>query len=124
MLAGFFSDGHTFTGQHGLVDGRAAGNYDTIRGHLFSRPDEDQIPFHDLVNGNVFFFIIPDYTRGLRPEPHQFLDGRGRSALGPRFEEAAEDYQGDDHGGAVIVDVRCYVGGRKNPREKSGQSGV
>jgi len=123
-VARLFGDGHAFAGEHGFVNGGRPGNDHAVRGDLFAGTDQKEISPDDTFYGYVPFLAVADDPGGLGPEFHEPLDGRRGLPPGPGLEQAAQDDEGDDEGGAVVIDVGHDACRREQRRGEGGQGGI
>ncbi len=92
--------------------------YPAVHRDLFPGAHQDAIPYPDLLHRDVPFRSLPDHPGGLGGQSHELADGLGGLPLGPGLQETAQQDQGDDHGGAVEIDVSGQTPAGKNFREK------
>ena len=97
--------GDGFSGEHGLVDGRAALLHDAVHGDLLTRAHEHQIAGLHILHGDILFQPIPYHPRGLGLQADQPLDGFGRLTLGSSLQVATKQDQADDHHRGLVVHV-------------------
>ena len=119
-----FGDGHALPGEHGFIDARRSGDDHAVRGDSLSGADEEEIALDDPLNGDILLGAVADDPGGLGPEPHEALDGRRGLALCLRLEEPAQDDQGNDQGGAVVIDVGRNARAGEHLGDESGQGGI
>ena len=82
-MPNLFHHGHGFAGNHRLVHRGKAINHFAIRGDAFAGSDEQDIADHHIVNGDDYFFAIPQHAGGLGLQVDESADGFMRLALGP-----------------------------------------
>ena len=122
-VAGALVDRHRLAGEHGFVDGRAAGDDDAVDGDLLAWPDPDGVTDPDGGDGNhplgaAGEAISPldsaldtrlDQPGLLRAQLQQGPQRTRRPALGPGLQPPPQQEEGDDQRGHVEVQVAAEV---------------
>src|SRR5215212_10959305 len=93
-----------------------------VHRHLLPRPDDQDVPDHDILYRNVYLLAAAHDARRFRPQPGELLYGLVGASLRPGLEQAPQQDQGDDERRGVEV----HVGppGREEPRRQGGHSAV
>ena len=103
LIAGLFVYRNTFTRQRRLVDRARSLQDDTVHGYIFTRANDKDIPFSDIVDAHFLFLSVPDHRRCFGRQLHQALEGVRRPALGPGFQHLADRDQSQNHGRGLKV---------------------
>ncbi len=123
-VSGPLLDRHRLSGDHGFVHGRGAIGDCAVDRDLLSGPDDNHIPRNYVHDRDIKLGDSAHDARGLRLKPDQFFDRLGRMPLGPHLKQAAKQYEDDDRGRGVVVDVRGVALDREDRREKGGYDAV
>ena len=92
-------------GQHALVDGRSAVADDAVDRDALARTDDEAIAGHHVGQRHVDDDAVAHDARGLRLQPQQAFERRGRAGLRARFQQLAQQHQRDDGRARLEVDV-------------------
>ena len=93
-----------FAGHHGLIDRGLAGDDHAIHRYALPGQDTEQVAHSHLFSGDDALLPIPQHTRGLRRQMHQFLDAC--SGFGDRqFLQQAAQLHDERHlaGGKILA---------------------
>jgi hypothetical protein len=104
-VARLFVHREAFAGQHRFVDRRAALENFAVDRHLFAGAHDNDVARDNLLHRNILLGAAADYPRGLRPKPHELLDGLGGSALCDGLKIFAQQDQRDDYGGRLKIQI-------------------
>ena len=111
---------HGFTGDHGLIDGRATIDNDCIDRNLLARPHPQSITDNNLIERDFFFIAISNPARGFRRQIQQGPDGTTRALPGTQLENLPQQHQHRDDGRRFEVDGYQAVSIQKRGGEDPG----
>ena len=103
LVAGALVDRQRLAGEHRLVDGRGTLDDDAVDRHLLARAHAHEVVVDDLGDRHVDLDAVAHHARRARLQADQRADGVAGLAAGARFEQAAEQDEGDDERGRVEV---------------------
>ena len=100
-------DGHRLARQHGRIDGRPAGDDDTVGRNLFTGSHHERIADRELADGDAHFGrTVPDNGDILGAHVQQGPQRRAGLSLRPCLEIAAGEDERGDRGGDLEVQMR------------------
>ena len=96
-------DRDAFTGQAGIINGRAAIRHKGIHRHLVSRGNEQQITRHYLLRMNLHRLTIPEHGGLLRQQSFQLAERIARVAGGSTLQPFTQSDEGENHAGRFHI---------------------
>ena len=89
-------DRNGFAADHGLIDGAAAFDHDSVRRNLFAGADAKPVAYLNRAQVDIALgSVCGDTSRGLRSQSEQRSDRAAGLAAGPQFQHLTEE---DEHG--------------------------
>src|SRR5215831_3397209 len=101
--AGPLLDRQALTGQHRFVHARGTLDDSAVDGDAFARPNSDEITDHHLTDRDVLLSSATEHSRRARPQRDQLSNRVRRSAAGARLEPTAENQEGHEESGRLVV---------------------
>ncbi len=116
--------GNAFARDHRFVNRGLAFQQGAIHRHLFTRLDANDIVGDDLCDRDFKFPAVALDLGGFGLQSDEFFNGVGSAALGPGFQQAPHQHEGDDHRRGVVIHQHFLAQGLKRGREKRGEHAV
>ena len=124
LVPGFFVHRQALPGQHGFIHRRLAFPHPAVHRDLLPRAHAEEVTLPDLLERDIRLLSVADNPGGFGGQTHQFADRFGGLSFGPGLQQTSQQNQGDNHGGAVEIDLGLQSARLKKIREKSGHRGI
>ena len=111
-------------GEHGFIHAGAALHHHAVHRDLLAGAHHHQVSHQHLFQGHFHLHAVPAHPGAGRGQGEEAADGLRGPAPGAGLQPAAQQDEGDDHHGGVVIDRGDVAGGGHGFGEESDPGGI
>ena len=111
-------------GEHGFIHAGGALHHHAVHRDLLAGAHQHQVAHADLIQRHFQVHAVPAHPGAGRRQGEEAADGLRGPAPGAGLQPAAQQDEGDDHQGGVVIDCRGVAGGRHRGGKEGDPGGI